>query len=113
MAKTKGTPDDIDHLFERDIIDEDDYAQFWSEYWREPNQRGRDRVVNDWLEVAATRDDQGQTNLQLAGTVTKIRLTAIRQAESIGGRVVRRDRFGRFSKRGHSFQAIRYNKQKP
>ncbi len=111
MSKTggRGTPDDLDYLFERDIIDEEDYVDFWASYWKR-DEAGREELVNEYLNIAAIAEGEqgeGGTSLQLSGVVTQVKQTAIDQAASIGGYVVRRDKRGRFSKRGHYFQAIR------
>jgi hypothetical protein len=108
-GKGKGTPDDLDHLFERNVIDEEDYAYFWSEYWRRDD-IGRERLINEFMEIAS--DNEELTGQALAGTVTKIKATAVEQARIIGGKVVRRDKRGRFSKRGRSWQAVNKGNKK-
>lgn len=117
MSKSGGktTPDELDYLFERDVIDEEDYAEFWVGYWKaesSPNLQDKDEYINEWLEVARLRDGGelggiGQGELPLAGVVTQFKDTAERQAVAIGGYVVRRDKRGRFSKRGRKYQAIK------
>jgi hypothetical protein len=109
--KGKGTPDELDYLFERDIIDEEDYVYFWRNYWRR-GESGRQSLINEFLERANELDSEEQGELSLAGVVTKNKADAIRQAKSIGGRVVRRNKRGQFSKRGRSYQAIRHGKKK-
>jgi hypothetical protein len=109
MGKRKGTPDDIDYLFERDIIDEEDYVDFWTSYWAQSTKKGRLEVVEDFLEIAA--QDETKTDKTLAGVVTKTRSVATRQSKLIGGKVVRRNARGRFSKRGKFYQAVRKGKK--
>lgn len=112
MGKRKGTPGDLDYLFERNIIDEEDYADFWEQYWSKKSEDGRQQVINDFLEMA----DEGTlgfgTQEKIAGVVTKNKMDAKRQAATIGGRVVRRNKLGRFSKRGRFYQAVKKGTKK-
>jgi hypothetical protein len=107
MGKRKGTPDDLDYLFERDVIDEDDYAAFWEEYWNAPSKKAKDAVVREWTEIAA---ESGQP---VVGVVSRNRLDAERQAQSLNDlgdvsyKVVQRNAKGQFSKRGTYWQAVR------
>jgi hypothetical protein len=109
MSKSKGTPDDLDYLFERDIIDEEDYAYFWQQYWNR-NAQGRLDLVNEFLEIAA--DNEELTGRTLFGVVTKNKRYAMEQAKIIGGKMVRRNRRGQFSKRGTLYQAVRKETKK-
>lgn len=106
MGKTKGTPDELDYLFERDIIDEEDYIEFWSQYWK-MDEFEREELITDYLEIANTNNIEGQTDLKLSGVVTELKTTAVRQAKAIGGVVVRRNKQGRFSKTGKRYQAVK------
>jgi hypothetical protein len=110
MGKKHGTPEELDYLFERDIIDEEDYGSFWEEWYGAKNKNEKQGVINDWLEIA--NEDEKKDSKQLAGVVTRNRKDAERQAQSIGGRVVRRNSRGQFSIRGKSYQAIRQPKRK-
>jgi hypothetical protein len=107
MGKRKKTPPELDHLFERDIIDEEDYRTFWPEYWKAKTKRQRDDVVREWTDLAA---ESGQP---VVGVVSRNRLDAERQAQSLNDlgdvayKVVRRNAKGQFSKRGTYYQAVR------
>jgi hypothetical protein len=111
----RGTPDELDYLFERDIIDEEDYVSFWKSYWkldREGNKQGQLELINDYTEIAElARQDmtpEEQEELpRIAGVVTTNISDAREQARIIGGIVVRRDKRGRFSKRGSRYQAVK------
>jgi hypothetical protein len=111
----KGTPDELDYLFERDIIDEEDYVSFWKSYWKldmEGNKQGQLELINDYTEIAElARQDmtpEEQEELpRIAGVVTTNISDAREQARIISGIVVRRDKRGRFSKRGRRYQAVK------
>jgi hypothetical protein len=111
LARKGGTPDDIDYLFERDIIDEEDYAEFWSEYWR-LDKVGRDLLVSEFIERAGEERDE-EDEAPISGTVVNSKLAAARQINAFSKLthqkyvIVRRDKRGRFSKRGRRFQAVR------
>jgi hypothetical protein len=108
MGKRKGTPDDLDYLFERDVIDEDDYAAFWEEYWDAKSKADKDAVVREWTEIAA-----GLDNPVSVGVVTRNKSDATKQAQSLNDlgnveyKVVRRNARGQFSKRGTYYQAVK------
>jgi len=110
MGKKGGTPPELDYLFERDIIDEEDYGSFWQEYKQAKSKQGRQNVINSYLELASENEEKNTK--QIAGVVTRNRKDAERQALSISGRVVRRNAAGRFSRTGRSYQAIRQPKRK-
>ena len=105
--KRKGTPPELDHLFKRDIIQEDDYKTFWPEYWKASTKKKRDAVIREWTEIAA------ETGQPVVGVVSRNRLDAQRQAQSLNDlgdttyKVVRRNARGQFSKRGTYWQAVR------
>lgn len=109
------TPDDVDFIFDRDYIDESEYVDFWISYW-DRDKRGREALVNSYIDRAAQREfdfeKQGRFSMTVVGVVSSSRRTAEKQAKAMGegARVIRRDRFGRFNKRGRSYQAIRYGK---
>jgi hypothetical protein len=98
----KSTPPELDFIFDRELIEEDDYRDFWGR-WGKANKREREDIINSYLEEEAEQDSEEP----LTGIVTKNRLLARNQAEIIGGYVARRNKSGRFSKRGHFYQAIR------
>lgn len=105
--KRKSTPGELDYLFERNIIQEEDYAAFWEEYWKASPER-RKELVTEYIDIAAESD---QT--PVAGVVSRNRLDAERQAQSLNDlgnvayKVVRRNAKGQFSKRGTFYQAIK------
>lgn len=107
MAKKgkKGTPPDMDYLFERHVISEDDYAEFWEGYWENKRKRDRQRYIDRFV---------GEVQLELpmakraaSGSITFSRKAAEEQAKNIGGYVIRVTKKGRASKRGRYFRAIR------
>ena len=102
MARKKKTPAHLDYLFERSIIDADDYADFWKRYWK-GNAGDRKALVREYKQLVI---DYGDTR-RVTGVVTKSKRDAASQAKAIGGRVVRRNAKGQFSKRGHYYQAIK------
>ena len=96
----KQTPTHLDYLFERSIIDENDYRDFWQAYWKR-DASGRRALVKEYTQMAL------EFGGRVVGVVIKNRRDAVSQANAIGGRVVRRNKRGRFSERGHYFQAIK------
>ena len=115
MGKKKKTPEHLDYLFERSIIDADDYADFWKRYWK-GNAADRKALVREYKQLVITWNDisestdYGETR-RVTGVVTKSKHDAASQAKSISGRVVRRNAKGQFSKRGHYYQAIKKAKR--
>jgi len=87
------------------VIDEEDYADFWDRYWR-GNAAARRELVKEYSQQAL------EFGGPVVGVVTKNRRDAYVQAQQLGGRVVRRNARGQFSKRGHYFQAIKKTKRK-
>lgn len=109
--RKKETPEHLDYLFEREILQEEDYPDFWQEYWkldRQGDKQGQKDLENQYLQLAL---EFGDTDTKLAGVVTKFKSDAVAQATAIKGRVVRRNAKGQFSKRGHYYQAIRKGKR--
>lgn len=109
MGKKKGTPEALDYLFERDIIQEEDYISFWRDYWK-LTEHGRKELINDYISMASEHADQ--LNIPIAGVITKNKRDAVKQAKLINGKVVRRDKRGKFSKRGTRYQAVRHSKKR-
>lgn len=101
------TPKELDFIFDRHIIEEEAYASFWQRWWR-ADDRQKENIVNEYL---ITEADESPF-LPLRGSVTKSRESAEATATAIGGYVVRRDRNGRFSKRGKFYQAIKRGTRK-
>lgn len=102
----KATPPELDFIFQRELLAEKDYGEFWGR-WGKANKREKERIVNEYLgEEAEETDDT------ISAPVTRNKKTAKFQAEVIGGRVARRNKRGQFSKRGTFYQAIRYRRKK-
>lgn len=115
MPKKKHkTPPNMDHLFDRDLISEADYRDFWDGYWKA---RDKDQYIEDW--IGEEEEEEPEREITPPPPIEKpkphrgktARKTAEREARKIGGYVVRRDARGRYSKRGHTFQAIRRRKK--
>lgn len=108
MPKKKhDTPEHLDHLFERDIITEDMYRDFWVEWWQSSS--------SEQNEMIQFYTGEEENEPQFVGGLehplpTISRAEAERQAKVIGGYVARRNSRGRFSKRGKIYQAIRRKK---
>lgn len=102
MGKKKSTPAELDYLFERDIIEEDDYREFWSEYWERETPEERQEWIDEWMDEYIEEEEDEITS----GQPTKNRDRAEEEAARIGGYVVRRNAAGQFSKNGHTFQAV-------
>ena len=104
MSKKKEahiTPGDLDFIFDRSLVDEDEYGEFWAEWWI-ASPEDREKIIDKFskkkrIELPA---------LPKKGKLTKSRKVAEREAKAIGGYVVRRDRFGKYNRRGRTFQAI-------
>jgi hypothetical protein len=105
----KSTPPGLDALFKRGIIPERDYVEFWENYWRR-SKKEREELIEEFLEDYIEEESQEDSKKPIHGSITKIRATAEKQAEIMGGYVARRNRHGRFSKRGNFYQAIRKRK---
>jgi hypothetical protein len=114
MGKRKGTPEDLDYLFERDIVDEEDYREFWSEYWQR-DAKGRRELEKEYVD----RYNEIESDLgdQTIGVVYRNRKEAEQQAQALSEmgtteyRVTRRNARGQFSKRGTYYQAVRKHGQ--
>ena len=106
------TPDELDFIFDRDLISEDDYGQFWKD-WFDASKREREDIIEDYRGRGKEGEEEETENLPLKGTVTKNRGVAESQAKAIHGHVVRRDRTGKFNRRGSYFQAVKNAKRNP
>jgi hypothetical protein len=110
MGKRKSTPEELDYLFERGVIDEEDYVEFWLDYW-EADASGRQDIVDYYTALAAS--DDNADNVPSVGVVTKVKTDAIKQAQALSEttdrayKVARRNARGQFSTRGHYYQAVR------
>lgn len=92
------TPKHIDHLFQREVIPEAEYKEFWPRFWKADNAREQKRVVADFSGASVVTKNKAEAEAD-----------AKRLSDELGERftVRRRDKRGRFSKRGKHFQAIR------
>jgi hypothetical protein len=98
--KKHKTPAHLDHLFSRHLIGEDEYREFWSKYWPGSNEERK-----KWIDFYTKEDVEIEE--PVSRKPTHDRKEAERQAKAIGGYVARRNKNGRFSKRGKIYQAIR------
>jgi hypothetical protein len=109
MARKKGkksTPEGLDFLFRRKLISEDQYGEFWKEWW-DSNKREQQTIINRYIEEEGEKPKE--TGI---GQLTSDKKLAEFQARLLGGYVIRRDRTGKFSKRGKIFQAIKQKRKK-
>jgi hypothetical protein len=112
MGKKRGTPDNIDYLFERDIVNEEDYVDFWSEYWQR-NKKGRRDLEKEYVDRYNQTEAEFGKQGKAETIVYRNQAEATRQADSLNDlgigkyRVSRRNAYGRFSKRGTYYQAIK------
>ena len=109
-GKRHHTPPELDRFFERGQIDEDSYGQFWEDWWdASPGERRKikEQLVLDY-EQGEEVEKEPEKQLHL---VTRSKSEAERRARKLGGYVARRDRHGRFNKRGHFYQAISRKKK--
>lgn len=97
----KSTPPELDFLFERALVEEDEYRDFWSRWWK-AGKIEREDIIEKYLE----EESEEEPETPLTGSITKVRATAEFQAKLMGGRVVRRNKKMQFSKRGIYYQAI-------
>lgn len=104
-AKSRGgrkTPPELDFLFARGLVEEDEYIEFWPRWWKaSPNEK--EEIINEYLE----EDAEDFPDEPIKATLTRDKNLAQFQAELIDGYVARRNKKGRFSKRGVYYQAIR------
>jgi hypothetical protein len=103
----KKTPENLDFAFERKLVGEVEYKEFWPRWWG-ANKSEQQEIIDELLAIAV---DDAPT-LPLSGTVTKVRKTAEEQAKLIDGYVARRKKNGQFSKRGSLYQAIRKGRKR-
>jgi hypothetical protein len=82
------------------------YEDFWSGYWKKGVHR--DKYVERYIGSI----EEGGPPASKVGIMTVVKGTAEFQAKLIGGYVVRRDKRGRFSKRGTRFQAVKRGRRK-
>jgi hypothetical protein len=103
--KKHSTPEHFDYLFDRDIITEDMYRDFWSEWWQSsPSEQ------NEMIQFYTGEEEEEPEFISENLKHPKMTISkpeAERQAKIIGGYVARRNSRGRFSKRGKFYQAIR------
>jgi hypothetical protein len=109
VKKKHKTPEHLDHLFLRNVIDKKQYGDFWSGYWEGKRQTEKDRFVDKFIKKLQMELPLGKKK---PGNVTISRLAAQEQADEIGGYVVRRNAKGKFSKTGQYYQAIAPRRKK-
>lgn len=101
MAKgKKGTPEGVDELLAlRDEIDESDYRRYWRRLnrARREGQQEFEREGKRILKELHRETGTGKFDSKAAAEKFK---------RQVGGRIIRRDASGRFSKRGQTFQVI-------
>jgi len=108
----KGTPEELDFIFARKLISEDDYGEFWKR-WFDSSKREQSEIIEEYTEKVSGGYVEGP-ELPLKGIITKNRKLAENQAKSINGYIVRRDRTGKFARRGRYYQAVkRHGKKQP
>lgn len=98
----KTTPPELDFLFERRLIPEDQYKDFWPRWWNS-NKKEKEEIIKEYL----IEESIEHPELPLKGILTKNKKLAEEQAVAINGKVVRKTKQGRFSKRGKFYQAVR------
>lgn len=95
-GRKHSTPEWLDKDWKRRPVDRDEYENFWPELWQAKklgksitDQRA---IYESYFEIGLVRyvKSKAEEDLHLLGLT----------------RIVRRDRFGRFSKRGRRWQAI-------
>jgi hypothetical protein len=102
VGKKKSTPPELDFLFDRDIISEDDYGGFWQQWWKADKERQRE-IIDGYLK----EEMEEAPGAPQVGSLTKDKKLAEFQAKLLNGYVVRRNKKGQFSKRGKIFQAMK------
>lgn len=101
MARKRKTPEVLDFYFDRDVISEADYRDFWPRWWKGSGQQRREIIRELDLAVEASKVEQFPTFY-----VTRSLARAKEDAKRVGGYVVRRDKSGRFNSRGRFYQVI-------
>lgn len=121
MSKKKrhSTPAELDDLFKRGTISEDLYQDFWNDWWNTKSERRREEIIEKYTsesieESVVEAEEEGEVAEEkpLRGSITRNRKFAERQAKLIGGIVRRRDKSGRFNKRGNFYQAVKTTRRK-
>lgn len=97
-GKKKGTPEGIDELLKRrEVIGEDAYTEYWRRLNRARKESGAAFEAEGRRILKELRQDIG---------IFKSKQDAEAYKSEFGGRIIRRDARGRFSKRGRTFQVI-------
>lgn len=105
--KRHKTPEELDAYFDRGVVLESEYGAFWKA-WHGASRPKRLRMMEELdlrIEEREGRRQRGGQRVK-APPPTSAKVMAERQAAALGGYVVRRDRFGKFSKRGRSYQVV-------
>ena len=103
----KGTPPELDFIFDRHLIDEDQYRDFWGNWFKISSEERKKLISKFEEDLYETEEEKEAPKKPTTGTITKNRKLAEQQALAIGGYVARRNAKGQFSKRGRNYQAIR------
>lgn len=103
MSKKGGkkTPKELDYIFERHLVKESDYAEFWRRWWED------EEIAEEYLDETGKEVEFVDREPISSYAVTRVKKTAEWQAKLLGGYVIRRNKQGKFSKRGKFYQAVR------
>jgi hypothetical protein len=94
-------------LFQRKVIGKKQYREFWDGYWGNKRSRDKERYIDKFVsELQLELPIKERTT----GTITRSIEHAKQQAKEIGGYVIRRNKRGKFSKRGQFYQAVKRRK---
>lgn len=103
--KGKATPAELDHLFKRHVISEEQYKEFWPAYWKGDADQ-RQKLIDSYTEEAI---EEGEVS---SGPLRSNKEAARQDLGDRDGYIVRRDKSGRFSKHGGRYQALFRRKKK-
>ena len=114
MAKKgkKGTPAELDFLFRRQLISENDYRHFWRD-WHRSNRSEKQEIINEYKQQFDEIAKLEKKYIKHKGKIytgKEARSKAEKEAKKTSGYIVRRDRFGRFNSHGKSFLVINRKK---
>lgn len=106
----KSTPPELDFIFDRELLDEDQYRDFWANWWKSDKQQKEALIDKFSREVEEPLKGGDVLPIKFKPTIDKEE--AEKQAKTINGYIVRRDKNGRFNKRGRHYQAVKRGKRK-
>ena len=107
MGKRKSTPEELDFIFERELIEEDDYADFW-ERWDDADAKERKEIIKEFTEELGEDEEEWTWGPIHDNSWDAEQDQAIFGA---GAYIVRRSKSGRFAKNGSRYQAVRRPKK--